>query len=72
MMKQRTRIIWVPYGYRLKRQRAMKKTVCRQRVPVASLKTSSHRSQPRHKAPKKTAVEAVPHSGGVKNTMEEQ
>ena len=36
-MKQRTRIIWVPYGYRLKPRAKLKKAVIRQRVPAEPL-----------------------------------
>ncbi|GLQ73463.1 hypothetical protein [Vibrio penaeicida] len=43
-MKQRTRIIWVPYGYRLKPRAKLKKAVIRQRVPAATIKKSSRHS----------------------------
>ncbi|WP_104398763.1 hypothetical protein [Vibrio penaeicida] len=75
-MKHRTRIIWVPYGYRLKPRAKLKKATIRQRVPAAPIKTSSRHSQGHqqhqaHKEQKKDEIVAVTQSGTVNNRTNE-
>ena len=71
-MKQRTRIIWVPYGYRLKPRAKLKKAVIRQRVPAEPLKATPLRpsAQTYHKEQKVMEETTISQSGSTSTPMD--
>ncbi len=71
-MKQRTRIIWVPYGYRLKPRVKLKKAVIRQRVPAEPLKATPLRSptHTHHKEQKVMEETTISQSGSTSTPMD--